>query len=173
MGNTKITDVGFDMAFLHGRFNLVFAYWKKDNNDIVLDVPTPPSLGVPWNVIAQNYGRIKNDGIELELGGNIIQNADFTWRSSFNFSTQKSKVMTLVEEIPYEHTILREGESVNALWGYQYRGVNMANGNPLYEKADGTIIQENPVDSKYYVYWIVNIMYIMKRIRAICLKLLI
>jgi TonB-linked SusC/RagA family outer membrane protein len=148
----KISDVGFDMGFLNSRFNLVFAYWSKDNSDIVLDVPTPPSLGVPRNRIAQNYGAIKNSGIELEIGGNIIQQKDLNWRTSFNFSTQKSKIITLVNEIPYEHYILREGESINALWGYQYAGVNKANGNPLYYKADGSLIQGNPVDSKYYVY---------------------
>ncbi len=148
----KILDFGFDMAFLDNRLNLVFAYWQKDNSDIVLDVPTPPSLGIPWNEIAQNYGKIKNNGIELELSGNIIQNNDLIWRSAFNFSTQQSKIVTLVNEIPYEHYILREGESVNALWGYRYAGVNMKNGNPMYYKADGSIIQGNIDDSKYYVY---------------------
>jgi TonB-linked SusC/RagA family outer membrane protein len=148
----KIADVGFDMAFLDSRFNLVFAYWSKDNSDIVLDVPTPPSLGIPWNQISQNYGSIKNNGIELEVGGDIIRQKDLTWRSSFNFSTQHSKIVTLVNEIPYEHYILREGESMNALWGYRYAGVNMANGNPMYYKADGSVIQGNPVKGSYTVY---------------------
>jgi TonB-linked SusC/RagA family outer membrane protein len=148
----KITDVGFDMGFLNSRFNLVFAYWSKNNSDIVLDVPTPPSLGVPGNEIAQNYGSIENNGIELEVGGNIIQQKDLTWRTSFNFSTQNSKVVTLVNDIPYEHYILREGESVNALYGYRYAGVNPANGNPMYYLKDNTIIQGNIADSKYYEY---------------------
>lgn len=148
----KIMDFGFDMGFLHNRFNFVFAYWKKNNSDIVLDAPTPPSLGIPWNVITQNYGEIKNDGIELEIGGNIVQSNDLIWKSSLNFSTQNSKIEKLVNEIPYEHHILREGESLNALWGYVYEGVNMANGNPMYKKADGTIIQGDPTKSKYYVY---------------------
>lgn len=148
----KILDFGFDAAFLHNRFNLVFAYWQKDNSDIVLDVPTPPSLGIPWNVIAQNYGRINNSGIELELGGNVIQNNGFIWKTAFNFSTQQSKVVTLVNDIPYEHYILREGESMNALWGYRYAGVNLKNGNPMYYKKDGSIVQGNIANSKYYEY---------------------
>ena len=148
----KILDFGFDMALFNSRINFVFAYWQKDNSDIVLDVPTPPSLGIPDNVIAQNYGKIKNNGIELELGGYILQNRDISWRSSLNFSTQKSEIVTLVNEIPYEHHILREGESVNALWGYRYAGVNSANGNPMYYKADNSIIQGDPVNSRYYVY---------------------
>lgn len=148
----KILDFGFDAAFLQNRFNLVFAYWQKDNSDIVLDVPTPPSLGIPWNKIAQNYGEIANSGIELEVGGNIIQNQDFIWKTAFNFSTQKSEVVTLVNDIPYEHYILREGEAVNALWGYKYAGVNAKNGNPMYYKKDGSIVQGNITNSVYYVY---------------------
>ncbi len=148
----KILDFGFDAGFLQNRFNLVFAYWQKDNSDIVLDVPTPPSLGIPWNVIAQNYGRIKNKGIELEIGGNIIQNSNLNWKTAFNFSTQQSKVVTLVNDIPYEHYILREGESMNALWGFHYAGVNKSNGNPMYYKKDGSIVQGNIADSRYYAY---------------------
>ena len=148
----KISDVGFDAGFLGGRLNLVFAYWSKDNSDIVLLVPTPPSLGIPHNEIPQNYGSIKNNGIELEVSGNIIQQRDLTWRSSLNFSTQHSKVTKLNDDIVYEHHILREGESINALYGYRYAGVNAANGNPMYYKADGTVIQGNIADSKYYVY---------------------
>lgn len=148
----KVFDAGFDMALLNNRINLVFAYWKKDNSDIVLDVPTPPSLGIPSNVIAQNYGKIANNGIEIEIGGYPIRKSEFTWNVSLNFSTQNSKIETLVNDIPYEQYILREGESLNALWGYRYAGVNKANGNPMYYKADNTIIQGNPVDSKYYLY---------------------
>lgn len=148
----KILDFGFDASFLHNRFNLVFAYWQKDNSDIVLDVPTPPSLGIPWNEIAQNYGVIKNNGIELEVGGNVIQDQNFVWKTAFNFSTQKSKVVTLVNDIPYEHYILREGEAINALWGYRYAGVNAKNGNPMYYKKDGSIVQGNITNSAYFVY---------------------
>src|SRR5690606_22283259 len=100
----------------------------------------------------QNYGEIANSGIEMEIGGNIIQEKDLIWRTAFNFSTQQSKVVTLVNDIPYEHYILREGETVNALWGYQYAGVNMKNGNPLYYKKDGSMVQGNITNSLYYVY---------------------
>jgi TonB-linked SusC/RagA family outer membrane protein len=148
----RITDIGFDLGFLNNRFTFVFAYWAKDNSDIVLDMPTPPSLGVPDNVIAQNYGDIKNDGLEFELGGNIVQQRDLTWKSSINFSTQHSIVKKLVDEIPGAYTIMREGESINALWGYKYAGVNAANGNPMYYKQDGAIVQADVKSGAYYKY---------------------
>ena len=147
----NIMDIGFD-ATLYNRIDLTFSYWQKNNTGIVLDVPTPPSLGVPGNTISQNFGKINNNGIEVEVSGMVINKRDFTWRTSFNFATQKSIVESLNAEIPYELYIYREGESIRALWGYEYAGVNMANGFPMYKKADGKIIQGNPSNSRYYEY---------------------
>lgn len=149
----QILDVGFDMTIL-GRFNFTFSYWQKNNSDIVLWVPTPPSLGIPWNEIPQNYGKVDNNGIEFEIGGLIINKTDFSWRTNLNFSTQKSIVNTLVDDIMGTNNmwIYREGEAVRSLYGYIYEGVNMANGNPMYKKADGTIIWGDAAKNRYYEY---------------------
>ena len=116
------------------------AYWRKVNTDIVLDAPTPPSLGIPWNVISQNVGSVENNGMEIEISGNIVRNSNFSYDASLNFSTQYNKVTKLINDMKYEHYIIREGESMRSLYGYLYEGVNMANGFPLYQKADGKII---------------------------------
>ena len=147
----NILDYGFDMA-LFDRVNLSVAFWKKVNTDIVLDAPTPPSLGIPWNVISQNIGSVENNGLEVELSGTVVKTKDFSYNASLNFSTQHNKVTKLISDMVYEHYIIREGESMRSLYGYIYKGVNMANGFPMYEKKDGTVIQGNPNDSKYYVY---------------------
>jgi len=147
----NIIDFGADMMLLN-RINITMAYWKKVNTDIVLDAPTPPSLGIPWNVISQNVGSVENNGLEFEIGGQVLKTKDFSYNASVNFSTQHNKVTKLLSDMKYEQYIIREGESMRSLYGYQYEGVNMANGFPMYKKADGTIIQGNPVNSKYYVY---------------------
>ena len=147
----NIMDIGFD-ATLFKRIDVVFSYWQKNNTGIVLNVPTPPSLGVPSNRIAQNFGKIDNNGIEVEISGMVINKADFSWRASFNIATQKSIVKQLNAEIPSEWYVYREGESLRSIWGYQYEGVNLANGFPMYRKGNGDIIQGNPSDSKYYIY---------------------
>lgn len=147
----SISDFGFDLGLFH-RINLSFAYWKKINTDIVLDAPTPPSLGIPWNVISQNVGSVENKGMELEISGNIVRTKEFTYDASFNISTQYNKVTKLLDEIKSEHYIIKEGESMRSLYGYVYEGVNRTNGFPLYRKADGTVIQGNPNDSRYYLY---------------------
>jgi hypothetical protein len=52
----------------------------------------------------------------------------------------------------YNYTIIRVGESYRAIYGYDYVGVNGANGNPLYRKADGQIVQADIPTSTYVNY---------------------
>ena len=146
-----IVDVGFDIG-LFNRINIVAAYWQKKNSDIVLLQPTPPSLGVPGNKISMNVGAVKNDGLEFEVNAFVVNNPSFTYKASLNFSTQNNEVTELLSDMRYEHYIIRKGEPMRSLYGYQYEGVNKANGYPLYRKADGAVVQGNPFDSKYYNY---------------------
>lgn len=148
----KILDAGFDLT-MFDRISMSFAYWQKNNSDIILSVPTPLSLGIPGNSISQNYGDVRNNGIELELNGVIIDKGDFSWSSSFNFTTQNSMVDRVVSDIiSNSFLLIREGEPLYSIYAQRYAGVNMANGNPMYYKNDGSIVQCNPMDGKYYVY---------------------
>ena len=71
--------------------------------------------------------------------------------------------MSLVngQDIIGSYNIIREGESIRSIYGYNYMGVNAANGNPIYETynrdADGAItetilVQGNIQNQTYYVY---------------------
>jgi TonB-linked SusC/RagA family outer membrane protein len=147
----NIFDLGFDMS-LFNRINITAAYWNKKSTDIVLQSPTPPSLGIPWNVISQNVGTVLNHGLEFEVGGKVVKTDNFEYSASLNFSTAYNKVTKLLSDMMYQHTIIREGESMRSLYGFDYIGVNKANGFPMYKKADGKIVQGNPNNSNYYEY---------------------
>ena len=162
MGNDKLKwettetfDIGLDGNLLDGRINFEFAYWQKNSKDLVMKVPTPPSLGIPYNEYSDNIGKIKNSGIELQLGAYIIDNQDFKWHADFNFSTLKNVVKELYggEDIVNAYTIIREGESYRSIYGYDYYGVNPENGNPIWKKADGSLVQFDTFgDYDYKVY---------------------
>ena len=146
-------DLGFDMQMLNGRITFEFAYWKKQNSDIVLAVPIDPMLGLPGNAINRNVGQVDNNGLEFTLGATIINNRDFSWKADLNISTQNNKIVSLVDgDVMGTYTIHREGESINTLWGYKYAGVNMENGNPMWYKADGSIAQLNLPGTTHSLY---------------------
>ena len=113
---TKI-DFGFDLGLKNNKYNLSAAYWIQDNDDIILQAPTAPSLGVPGNFVNRNIGRVKSSGIELTLDAAVINTGNFKWSSSLNFSTQKNEVLSLVngQDIIGSYNIIREGESIRAM----------------------------------------------------------
>lgn len=149
--NEKI-DIGIDITFLKNRLNFTFDWYSNKNNGLVFGVPTPPSFGVPGNQIFQNIGNMENKGIELSLSGTIIQKKDFSWDANINFTSLSNEVKSLYlnQDIIGGYNILRVGQPINAIFGYQFAGVNSGNGNPMYTKADGTLIQGNIPNLTYY-----------------------
>lgn len=159
MGNNKLKwettetfDLGLDGAMFNNRLTFELAYWQKNSRDLVLEVPTAPTMGIPSNSYFDNIGKIKNSGFELTVGGTIIATKDWNWHSDFNFSTVKNTVKELYagNDIVDNYTIIREGESYRSLYGYDYYGVNPANGNPIWSKADGSLVQFDTFGSYDY-----------------------
>lgn len=128
-------DFGIDAGMWGGRLNVTLAYWVQDNDDIILQRPTPPSVGIPNNFVNENIGRVRSQGIEITLEAAVMRTNAFRWDASLNFSTQQNEVLRLVNgnDIVTDFNIIREGESIRSLYGYNYAGVNEVNGNPLYE----------------------------------------
>ncbi|WP_264529155.1 SusC/RagA family TonB-linked outer membrane protein [Flavobacterium sp. N502540] len=157
------TDFGIDLGFFNNRLNLTFDYYKNDINGIVLAAPVSPSLGIPFNTINSNIGSMLSDGYEFSANFKAVNNANFTWDVSANLTLAKNKVTGLYggQDIVggtssdtniSPNLILRQGESLNSLYGYQYYGVNKANGNPVYYKADGTMVQTKLPGQTFAVY---------------------
>ena len=152
---TETFDLGLDGSLFDNRLTFELAYWQKNSKDLVLDVPTAPTMGVPGNSYSDNIGKINNSGMELSVGGYIVTNKDFKWKADLNFSTLSNSVKSLYggNDIIDNYTIIREGESYRALYGYDYYGVNKSNGNPIWRKADGTLAQFDTFgDYDYKVY---------------------
>lgn len=151
---SKKINYGFDMTFGKSRFNLSFDYFKNKNDDQLLDVLQPPSLGIPGGFITKNIGSMENKGVEFELGAQLVNTKTFSWRMEANFTSSSNKVIALDNgqtELPVSgpnngtFNILRLNEPINAFYGYKSAGVNSANGNPMWYKKDGSLVQFNNV----------------------------
>ena len=149
---TETFDIGLDGSFFNNRLTFELAYWQKNSKDLVLEVPTAPTAGIPYNSYFDNIGKIKNSGMELTVNATIIATKDWNWQTNFNFSTAKNTVKSLYggTDIVDNYTIIREGESYRSLYGYDYYGVNAANGNPIWSKADGSLVQFDTFGSYDY-----------------------
>jgi len=148
-------DVGIDATMFDNRITLTADYFKNNIDNLILAAPTAPSLGVPGNSINQNVGKMYNKGYEFAVSADIFRDSPFKWNTSFNITFVKNKITQLSNnnsDITYTYNVNRVGESIGSLYGYEYAGVNPANGNPLYVKSTGQIIQGNIANQTYYVY---------------------
>lgn len=156
--NTKI-NYGADFGLLNNRITFSADYFVTENDGLILAVPLPASLGVPGNSINKNIGSMENRGFEFSANADLVRKDDFKWSLAGNLTLIKNKVTGLVDgkdiiqsqngETAY---LIREGESLRSLYGFKYWGVNTANGNPVYYKADGSLVQGNVDNQKYYVF---------------------
>jgi TonB-linked SusC/RagA family outer membrane protein len=154
---SKKMDVGIELGLFNNRFNFVADWFLNDIDQLVFAVPTPNSAGIPGNSISQNVGTARNNGIELALSGDIIRAKNFTWGFNANFTTIENKITSLysvggvpVTIIPGAYNRIEVGQSLNYLWGWQYAGVNTQTGNPMYLKANGTLVQRNTTNGTYF-----------------------
>jgi len=147
-------DAGFDILLFDGKYKFTFDYFMNNQDGLILAAPTPPSLGIPLNSINKNIGSMKNWGYELSAEAYIIRGNDFNWSVDGNITFAGNKVDALYNNLDmiYNYTIIRVGQSYRAIYGYDYVGVNSANGNPMYRKADGQIVQANIPTSTYVNY---------------------
>lgn len=160
-------DIGGEVSVWGDRFRITADYFRNDVSDLVLNVPTPLSAGVPGNVIPQNIAQLVNKGYEVALQANIIRRKNFSWEMNLNYSQVRNRIKQLYrvngKEVPYisvsdgtgTYNLIRPGDPVNILYGVQYAGVNTSNGNPMYFKADGRLVQHNiapgtPTNGIYY-----------------------
>jgi TonB-dependent starch-binding outer membrane protein SusC len=149
--NKKI-NAGVDLGLWNNRLNVTIDYFKNKNDNLIFADPTPPSLGIPGNSITRNIANMENKGWEFSISGDAYKSKSFNWNVNFNFTTQSNKVLALRDTtkdqvVPGPNTgtfnILRVGEPMFGIYGFEYAGVNALNGNPMWVKADGSLVQYN------------------------------
>ncbi|WP_460608879.1 SusC/RagA family TonB-linked outer membrane protein [Hymenobacter terrigena] len=160
---SKKTDVGLSFGFLQDRLRGNFAYYENLVDGLILNVPQPPSKGIPngstgpgsttGNILPANVGSMRNTGVEMDLSYNVFQDKAFSWTVSANVTTLKNRVLALAYEgqPPISTSTgglefanyTQVGHSVGEILAVQSLGVNPDNGQRMIRKADGTVVQYN------------------------------
>ncbi|GAB3992256.1 TonB-dependent receptor [Spirosoma daeguense] len=152
-------DYGIDVGFFNNRLTANFDYFRNNIDGLILAAPTPSSIGVPNNSINKNVGSMINRGFEVGINFEAINKNGFRWNVGANFTTLNNRITSLNknnegvdQDITFTYNINRVGESVAALYGYRYAGVNSSNGNPMYYKGDGRTVQHDINTNTYSFY---------------------
>jgi TonB-linked SusC/RagA family outer membrane protein len=117
--STRIVDVGFDLNAWNGLLGITFDWFNKTTFDILASQPVPMSLGL--NAPTFNTGRMRNQGIELELSHqNKI--GDITYGVNAQIATVRNKVLEI--KVPSKGSTIRDvGQPYDAHFLYVWDGI--------------------------------------------------
>lgn len=127
--NIQTWEVGTEVGLLKDRLHADLTYYHKTTTDQILNVTTSNVVG--FSSMLLNAGKIENKGIEIQLYGDILRNEKgLNWRSTFNFSKDKSKIIELYPRLGVNTypigwtwgiaTMARAGEQWGTLVGTGY-----------------------------------------------------
>lgn len=140
-GNSDITweksnafNIGVDYSFFSGKLFGSVEYFSRQTSDMLMNVPTAPSLG--YSSIPMNVGSMRNNGLEVEINYTPFDTRDFKWDINFNFTLPQNKVLKLDpsllndkgEWISGGTRYFKEGESMYQLYLAKYAGVDSKTG---------------------------------------------
>ncbi len=132
--STSQFNMGFDMGFFNSRLMATMDLYYKKTTDLLLSSSLPSYSGFTSGI--SNVGDLENKGFEIELTSRNFIGA-FKWDTKVSYSMNKNKILTLpdakdiylgtskpmgnVSEESF--AVIRQGESLGSLFGYQYIGV--------------------------------------------------
>ncbi|MDX2046742.1 MAG: TonB-dependent receptor [Chitinophagaceae bacterium] len=128
---------GVEFTMFRGRLGGTVEVYSNTTNDLFLDRQLSRTSGFPS--ITTNLGKLRNQGIEVSLRGDVFKSKDFTWSLGGNYTYNKNKIISQPgqPENVQGLVINKEGERANSLYLVRYAGVDPQTGNSLYYKTDG------------------------------------
>lgn len=130
---TKGLNLGLDFSVLAGRISGNVEYYSTKTTNLIFDVSLPVITG--FSQITTNLGRINNRGIEFVINTQNIHTEQFQWNTSFNFSRNINKVVSLIgldqngdgKEDDLVASNLFIGQSLGTVYGYKLNGLYQIN----------------------------------------------
>lgn len=160
--NIFSTNVGISLSLMD-RWDLKVDWYRKLTSNMLMNVPV--SMVTGYSSMTENVGKMSNTGIEVEVGGDIIQNlAGFRWTLNGNFAWNKNRLEKLydgAEEFMNSGVAVKYqvGKPVGSFYMPRFAGVNPANGDALWYDKEGKVTdefnEENAVflGKSYYAPW--------------------
>ena len=153
---TKQLNIGLDLGLFRNKFTLTAEWFKRSTDNLILDVPLPPSFGFLNSTVKQNVAGMENTGFEFQLGY-YDREGTFTWNATANFATTKNKVTKLAPGVTsieaggdqdfgtYNITNTKVGQPIQSFYGWIVERIFQDIG-----QVNGAAAQVNPSPGQSY-----------------------
>lgn len=136
-------NVGVDVGVIENRFRAHLDLYRRDINDMYLDVPVTLTSGLGSRF--ENVADMHNKGFEMTLSADVVRTKDWLFNIEGNLSLYKNKITHLnsnSDQIVGDTYIMKVGHSMGQLYMVRWAGVNPVNGDPLWYDANGNITNQ-------------------------------
>ncbi|HEX2629704.1 MAG TPA: SusC/RagA family TonB-linked outer membrane protein, partial [Chitinophagaceae bacterium] len=137
-------NIATDISFLSGRINVTVEFYKDNTKSLILDINTPPSVGV--SSYRENVGELENTGYEFKVNAFLIRNMKkrVIWTVFVNGSHNRNYIKKISNALKKQNETndkndqtrpqfrFEEGQSVNAIWAVRSLGIDPSNGREVY-----------------------------------------
>ncbi|WP_372757426.1 SusC/RagA family TonB-linked outer membrane protein [Mariniflexile sp.] len=153
--STTSLNFGIHSAWLNNKITLDADIYFSETKDQIFNRNIPSTSG--FTSILASLGQIDNQGVELSLGSKNIETKNFSWSSTLTYWRNRNKIAKLygddidgdgIEDDDLSNSLFI-GESLGAIYGYEYIGVVQESdtqyiadngaqaGDPMFRDLDG------------------------------------
>lgn len=133
-------NIGIDIGLYQGKLNFSADYYNRNGFDLIGSYRTS---GIGGQAFKQaNYADMKSHGVELTLGGRILDRSDFKYNANFTFGYNKNEITNL-KNTPVIYSMVvptggvKEGGAVRGLYSIPFVGLDPFTGIPSYISESG------------------------------------
>lgn len=127
---TRAFEIGTEWAFLQNRLGIGVTYFRSHTRDEIFKLQVSNSFSDSSSLFRyMNGGKVRNAGWEIVLDAVPVMKAGFSWSTSVNFASNRSKILELKENVQsfdYEsdHSSYRmrmvKGGAIGDIYGYTF-----------------------------------------------------
>ncbi len=140
----KSLNIALDLGLFDNNLLFNTTYYRNREGNQLVDYPLPIQVGMS-SVLGNLNATVQNQGFEFSISSTNIKKKNFSWKSSFNISFNRNKLLAFPDLASSSYANVYEiGEPTSIIYGYRYKDVNPKTGLFEFYAKDGTVTS-NPV----------------------------
>ncbi len=124
----KSLNIALDFGFFDNRLLLNATYYRNREGNQLANYPLPIQSGISA-VLGNLPAVVQNKGYEFAISSTNIKTKKFTWKTSFNLSFNRNKLLSFPNLDASSYAAIYEiGQPTSIKFGYKYAGINPTTG---------------------------------------------
>lgn len=124
----KSLNLALDLGFFNNRLLVNATYYRDRESNQLVNYPLPIQSGL-GSVLGNLDATVQNKGMEFSLVSTNIQSKNFSWRTNFNVSFNRNKLLSFPNLASSSYaSVYQIGQPTSIVYGFRYKDVNPTTG---------------------------------------------